>query len=46
MQAAEKGISVAEVDNVQAVSLGRVTSKELKAKRSSLVRRLFMWKRV
>lgn len=46
MLAAERGTSISQVENVQAVALDRVTSKELRAKRSTLPHRLFMWKRV
>ena len=46
MLAAQKGTSVAEVSAVQAVTLDRVTSRELKAKRGSLARRLVQLQRV
>ncbi|MCJ1330040.1 Tubulin beta chain (Beta tubulin) [Thelotrema lepadinum] len=37
MLAAERGTSIRDINNVQAVTLDRITSKELRAKRSSLV---------
>ena len=48
MLAAERGETVGQVDAAQthAIGLDRVTSKELRAKRSSIVKRLFAWTRV
>ena len=44
--AAEQGVSATEADHVQAVTLDRVISKELRAQRSGTSRRLFRWQRV
>ena len=48
MLEAEKGTTIDQIDHVQTVAttLDRVTSKELRAKRSSFVHRLFTWRRV